>query len=117
MKNQLTHEASAFITFRNYKFQDRRSHGYRWVDIKHLRIPTEPGEAQEPAVSVARVVMGTLMARVSRRVGAGLHDSSRDGVARKDGNALVSRVLPAPPGRRRRPGGAWCVGLQGQTRQ
>jgi hypothetical protein len=47
MENQLTHEASAFINFRNYKFQDLRSHGYRWVDIKHLRIPSESGDAQE----------------------------------------------------------------------
>lgn len=47
VENQLTHEASAFINFRNYKFQDPRSHGYRWVDIKHLRIPAELGEAQE----------------------------------------------------------------------
>ncbi|MEU9976070.1 hypothetical protein [Streptomyces sp. NPDC051014] len=47
MENQLTHEASAFINFRNYKFQDPRSHGYRWVDIKHLRTPAESGEAQE----------------------------------------------------------------------
>jgi len=41
MENQLTHEASAFINFRDYKFQDPRSHGYRWVDIKHLRLPAE----------------------------------------------------------------------------
>lgn len=47
MENQLTHEASAFINFRTYKFQDPRSHGYRWVDIKHLRLPAESGEAHE----------------------------------------------------------------------
>lgn len=47
MENLLTHEASAFINFRNYKFQDPRSHGYRWVDLKHLRCPAESGEAQE----------------------------------------------------------------------
>ncbi|MYS09257.1 hypothetical protein GTW71_23100 [Streptomyces sp. SID6041] len=47
MENQLTHEAGTFINFRNYKFQDPRSHGYRWVDIKHLRIPAESGGAQD----------------------------------------------------------------------
>jgi len=52
MENQLTHEVSAFIDFRNYKFQDSRSHGYRWVDIKHLRIPTEIGDAQELLAAV-----------------------------------------------------------------
>ncbi|MCX5114834.1 hypothetical protein OOK13_41600 [Streptomyces sp. NBC_00378] len=41
MENQLTHEASAFINFRDYRFQDPRSHGFRWVDIKHLRLPAE----------------------------------------------------------------------------
>ncbi|MFC9795617.1 hypothetical protein [Streptomyces sp. NPDC057695] len=47
MENQLTREACVLIDFRNYKFQDPRSHGYRWVDIKHLRIPAESGGAQE----------------------------------------------------------------------
>lgn len=47
MENPLTHEASAFINFRNYKFQDPRSHGHRWVDLKHLRFPPESGEARE----------------------------------------------------------------------
>lgn len=47
MDNLLAHEASAFINFRNYKFQDPRSHGYRWFDIKHLRILAESVEAQE----------------------------------------------------------------------
>ncbi|WP_406229940.1 hypothetical protein [Nocardia sp. NBC_01009] len=41
MGNELTHEGSAFINFRDYKFQDSRSHGFRWVDIKHLRLPAE----------------------------------------------------------------------------
>lgn len=41
MENQLTHETSAFINFRDYRFQDSRAHGYRWVDIKHLRLPSE----------------------------------------------------------------------------
>ncbi|MFD5379067.1 hypothetical protein ACFWJE_32450 [Streptomyces griseoincarnatus] len=47
MENQLTHEASALINFRNYEFQDPKSHGYRWVDLKHLRFPAESGGAQE----------------------------------------------------------------------
>jgi hypothetical protein len=47
MENQLTHEASAFINFRDYKFQDSMSHGFRWVDIKHLRLVGEPVEARE----------------------------------------------------------------------
>lgn len=42
MENKLTHEASAFINFRSYKFQDARAHGFRWVDVKHLRLPAEP---------------------------------------------------------------------------
>ncbi|WP_326658992.1 hypothetical protein [Streptomyces sp. NBC_00385] len=41
MENQLTHEASTFINFRDYKFRDPKAHGYRWVDIKHLRLPAE----------------------------------------------------------------------------
>ncbi|MFJ2060060.1 hypothetical protein ACIOMM_29510 [Streptomyces sp. NPDC087908] len=47
MENQLTHEASTFISFQNYEFQDPRSHGYGWVDVRHLRIPAESGGAQE----------------------------------------------------------------------
>ncbi|MFF9135541.1 hypothetical protein ACF1AY_35250 [Streptomyces sp. NPDC014776] len=47
MENQLTHEASAFINFRSYRFREPRSHGYRWVDLKHLRSPAESGNAQE----------------------------------------------------------------------
>ncbi|MET8330847.1 hypothetical protein [Streptomyces sp. NPDC005181] len=38
---KLTHEGSAFINFRGYKFQDSRSHGFRWVSIKRLRLPAE----------------------------------------------------------------------------
>ncbi|MEV0031081.1 hypothetical protein [Nocardia sp. NPDC050793] len=41
MENTLTHEASAFINFRDYKFQDSRAHASRWVDIKHLRLSPE----------------------------------------------------------------------------
>jgi hypothetical protein len=41
MENQLMHEASAFISFRDYTFHDVRSHGYRWVDVKQLRLPPE----------------------------------------------------------------------------
>ncbi|MFD0227994.1 hypothetical protein ACWGPD_06550 [Streptomyces hirsutus] len=47
MENQLTHEASAFINFRDYKFQDSRSYGFRWVDIKHLRLSAESVGARE----------------------------------------------------------------------
>ncbi|OKJ61585.1 hypothetical protein [Streptomyces sp. CB02261] len=47
MKSRLTHEASTFINFRDYKFQESGSHGYRWVDIKHLRLPGESVEARE----------------------------------------------------------------------
>ncbi|WP_328404969.1 hypothetical protein OHS70_37060 [Streptomyces sp. NBC_00390] len=39
MGNKLTHEGSAFINFRDYKFQGSTSHGFRWVDIKHLQFP------------------------------------------------------------------------------
>ncbi|ROQ77038.1 hypothetical protein EES39_24165 [Streptomyces sp. ADI92-24] len=41
MENQLTHEASAFINFGDHRFQGSRTHGFRWVDIKHLRLPQE----------------------------------------------------------------------------
>lgn len=41
MDSKLTHEASAFINFRDYKFQDSKSHGFRWVDVKRLRLPAE----------------------------------------------------------------------------
>jgi hypothetical protein len=54
MENQLTHEASAFINFRNYNFRDPRSHGYRWVNIKHLRITAEPAEAHELLAALIR---------------------------------------------------------------
>ncbi|MFI2077639.1 hypothetical protein [Streptomyces triculaminicus] len=54
MENQLTHEASAFINFRDYKFQDSRSHGFRWVDIKHLRLPAESVEARELLAALIR---------------------------------------------------------------
>jgi hypothetical protein len=39
MGNQLTHEGDAFINFRDFKFRDERSHGFRWVSTKHLRFP------------------------------------------------------------------------------
>ncbi|MFB6678297.1 hypothetical protein ACFCWG_38980 [Streptomyces sp. NPDC056390] len=42
METKLTHEANAFINFRDYAFQDSRAHGFRWVDVKHLRLPSEP---------------------------------------------------------------------------
>ncbi|MFE6038928.1 hypothetical protein [Streptomyces sp. NPDC056452] len=41
MQNELTHEGSTFINFRNYEFQDSRSPAFRWVDIKCLRFPRE----------------------------------------------------------------------------
>ncbi|MEV7951419.1 hypothetical protein AB0O74_31165 [Streptomyces rubiginosohelvolus] len=47
MEIQLTHEVSALINFRNYEFQDPKSHGYRWVDLKHLRFPSESVGVQE----------------------------------------------------------------------
>ncbi|MFE5709671.1 hypothetical protein ACFQ7J_02420 [Streptomyces sp. NPDC056501] len=47
MENQLTHEASAFINFRDYKFQDSTSHGFRWVDIKHLQLPSDAVAARK----------------------------------------------------------------------
>ncbi|MFD7498548.1 hypothetical protein ACFV8T_40695 [Streptomyces sp. NPDC059832] len=42
MGNMLTHEASAFINFRDYKFQGSRAHGFKWVDVEHLRLSPEP---------------------------------------------------------------------------
>jgi hypothetical protein len=47
MTSQLTHEASAFINFRDHEFQDSRSHGHRWVDVKQLRLPAESVGARE----------------------------------------------------------------------
>jgi len=41
MGNKLTHEGGAFVNFRNYRFRDRNSHGFKWVDVKHLSFPTE----------------------------------------------------------------------------
>ncbi|MEU9038664.1 hypothetical protein AB0D45_27705 [Streptomyces sp. NPDC048352] len=38
----LTHEGGAFLDFREYGCEDRWSHGRRWVDAKHLRLPAEP---------------------------------------------------------------------------
>ena len=44
MRNELTYEGSAFINFRDYKFRDARSHGFRWVSIKRLQLPPEPSD-------------------------------------------------------------------------
>ncbi|MFJ9112562.1 hypothetical protein [Streptomyces sp. NPDC102283] len=52
MENRLTHEASAFIDFRDYKFQDPRAHGFRWVDIKQLRLPKESAGVRELLVAL-----------------------------------------------------------------
>ncbi|MET9880380.1 hypothetical protein ABZZ36_38110 [Actinacidiphila glaucinigra] len=41
MGNALVHEASGFINFRHYTFEDPREHGFRWVDSKHLRLTGE----------------------------------------------------------------------------
>ncbi|MFF3322515.1 hypothetical protein [Streptomyces sp. NPDC002889] len=41
MENKLTHEGDAFINFRDYSFRKPGAHAYRWVDIRHLRIPAE----------------------------------------------------------------------------
>lgn len=47
MGTQLTHEADAFVNFRDYQFQDASAHGFRWIDIKHLRLPARSGGARE----------------------------------------------------------------------
>jgi hypothetical protein len=52
MENQLAHEANGFINFRDYKFQDPRAHGFRWVDINHLRLPTESAGGREILVAL-----------------------------------------------------------------
>ncbi len=52
MQNQLTLEASTFINFRDYTFQDPRSHGFRWVDIKHLRLAAESFGGREPLAAL-----------------------------------------------------------------
>ncbi|GAB2467221.1 hypothetical protein [Streptomyces incanus] len=44
MGNKLTPEGRAFINFRDYEFRDPRAHGFRWVDIKHLRCPAESAD-------------------------------------------------------------------------
>ncbi|MEU1692817.1 hypothetical protein [Streptomyces hirsutus] len=44
MGNKLTPEGRAFINFRDYEFRDPRSHGFRWLDIKHLRFPAESAD-------------------------------------------------------------------------
>ncbi|MBL1086971.1 hypothetical protein JK359_34255 [Streptomyces actinomycinicus] len=54
MRIRLTHEGSAFINFRDYKFQDRGGHGFRWVDIKILRLPATPVEDGELLSAVIR---------------------------------------------------------------
>ncbi|MEU6943828.1 hypothetical protein ABZ957_01065 [Streptomyces sp. NPDC046316] len=47
MPSTLTHEADGFINFRDFTFPDPRSHGYRWVDLKHLRLPAESVSERE----------------------------------------------------------------------
>ncbi|MEV4940838.1 hypothetical protein [Streptomyces zaomyceticus] len=44
MRNELTHEGSAFINFRHYTFRDAKSPAFRWVDVKCLRLPAEPAD-------------------------------------------------------------------------
>ncbi|MEU8529332.1 MULTISPECIES: hypothetical protein [Streptomyces] len=39
MRDVLTHEGSAFINFRDHPFASASAHGYRWVDVKRLRMP------------------------------------------------------------------------------
>lgn len=75
MENPLTHEASALINFRNYKFRDPRSHNYRWVDLKHLRFPAESGEAQE----LLSALIGHEQFRDDYAGGGVLSDGSRHG--------------------------------------
>jgi hypothetical protein len=52
MENPLTHEASAFINFRDYTFRDPGAHGFRWVDLKHLRLPARSLGARELLVAL-----------------------------------------------------------------
>ncbi|MGW9372574.1 hypothetical protein ACWGVR_21425 [Streptomyces xanthophaeus] len=47
MENELTYEGDAFILFRDYKFQEPRSHAFRWVTVKHLRFPAESDGDEE----------------------------------------------------------------------
>ncbi|MER5897037.1 hypothetical protein [Streptomyces sp. NPDC001876] len=53
MQNELTHEGSTFINFRNYTFLDSRSPAFRWVDIKRLR---SPGRADGDAELLAALI-------------------------------------------------------------
>lgn len=52
MQKQLTLEASTFINFRDYTFQDPGSHGFRWVDIKRLRLAAGPFGGREPLAAL-----------------------------------------------------------------
>ncbi|WP_328872105.1 hypothetical protein OHT76_19405 [Streptomyces sp. NBC_00287] len=37
----LVHLDSPFINFRDFKFTEASAHGYRWIDIKRFRLPSE----------------------------------------------------------------------------
>ena len=54
MAYQLTHEAEAFINFRDHTFPGPGSHGFRWVDVKHLRLPAEPAGDRELLAALIR---------------------------------------------------------------
>lgn len=42
MENNITHEGSAFVNFRDYRFEDGQAHAFRWVDAKRLRLSAAP---------------------------------------------------------------------------
>jgi hypothetical protein len=41
VENELIHEDSDFINFRDYGFRDAKAPAFRWVDAKRLRLPAE----------------------------------------------------------------------------
>ncbi|WP_331766887.1 hypothetical protein [Embleya sp. NBC_00896] len=43
----LTHWDSLFVNFRDFDFPDGRGHGYRWVDIKRFRLPTDVSDDRD----------------------------------------------------------------------
>ncbi|MFF7250168.1 hypothetical protein ACFZBU_40545 [Embleya sp. NPDC008237] len=69
----LVHLAGPFINFRDFDFGEG-SHGYRWVDVKHFRLPSE--------VPDDRDVLAALIAHPEFRDtydGAGVQDWPRHG--------------------------------------
>ncbi|MEV0374536.1 hypothetical protein AB0I10_32925 [Streptomyces sp. NPDC050636] len=58
---------SLFINFQDFDFPQGSSHGYRWVDIKRFRVPSDMPPALPPDMHDERNVLAALIAHLEFR--------------------------------------------------